>query len=79
MTNQPSATESPDRVLLTDRECASRYSVHQTTIVKWARTGLMPPGKRIGGALRWKVSDLEEWEASDFAARLFQQEQGTSR
>ena len=58
-------------VALTVEETANRYGVTVPTIHNWSQRGAMPHARRVAGSvLRWFVSDLEEWEASDFAKRF---------
>lgn len=44
--------------LLTAREAAHRLRIHQKTLLKWARFGLIPH-IRIGGIIRFRRSDIE--------------------
>lgn len=68
----PSVQDKAEQIALTVQAVAQRYSVSTTTVHKWARTGAMPHARRIGGALRWLVADLQEWECSDFSKRLLE-------
>ena len=51
---------------LTDRQLATRYGVGRSSIWRWVREGTTFPkpyslAERI---TRWKLSDIEAWEAS---------------
>ena len=68
MTKTQTTTE---RVALTVDETANRYGVTAATIRKWSQTGAMPHARRVAGSvLRWFVSDLEEWEKTEFSRQL---------
>lgn len=46
------------------KQIANRYSVHEKTIWRWARNGQFPkPVRLTAGCVRWRESDLAEWEA----------------
>jgi len=49
---------------LTVADVAERLTVSVPTIWRWAREGAIPSPVKIGGATRWKLSDLEAFEAS---------------
>lgn len=51
-------------MFLTDSQVAKRYSVHRCTVWRWMREGLFPKPIKIIGSSRWKLSDLEKWEAT---------------
>lgn len=47
-----------------DVELASRYGVHRITIWRWAKAGRLPAPVRLGpGCTRWRLADIEQWEA----------------
>lgn len=53
----------PDR-FLTDKQVAARYSVARSTPWRWVERGQFPkPVKLSPGCTRWRVSDVEAWEA----------------
>lgn len=55
----PSATHASDLQL------AARYGVGRATIWRWAQNGRIPqPVKLSPGCTRWRLADLEEWEAA---------------
>lgn len=48
-----------------DTEAAARYGVSRPTIWRWAKKGVFPkPIKLGGGSIRWRLSDLDDWEQS---------------
>lgn len=50
---------------LTDRKTADRYSVHRNTVHRWARErpSFPKPVKLGENCTRWRLADLEAWEA----------------
>lgn len=50
---------------LADTQLAARYGVHRTTPWRWAKTdpAFPKPVTLSPGCTRWKLSDLEAWEA----------------
>jgi prophage regulatory protein len=49
---------------LSIRQVAKRYSVGTATPWRWVREGIMPgPVQLSPGCTRWRLSDLEKWEA----------------
>jgi len=47
------------------REVAQRHSVSVSTIWRWVNKGQFPkPIKLSPGCTRWRISDIQEWEAS---------------
>ena len=52
-------------IYLSDTQVAARYGVHRSTPWRWAKTDRHFP-KPINltlGCTRWKLADLEAWEA----------------
>ena len=47
---------------LSDKDLAERYSVHRATPWRWVKSGDMPKPVKLGGATRWRLSDLVAWE-----------------
>lgn len=45
-------------------ELAERYGLTKNAIFKMVRRGAFPAGVRFGGARRWSLSQLTEWENS---------------
>lgn len=45
--------------LISDLEAADLLSCSRSTVWRWAETGVLPKPLRIGGASRWRLSDLE--------------------
>ena len=61
MTN---ATKDLKTLFLSDKDLANRYSIHRVTPWRWVRDGKLPAPIKINGSTRWKLSDIEAWEAS---------------
>jgi DNA-binding transcriptional MerR regulator len=57
------APSLPDR-LYDSEQLAQIFDVHRATILEWARTGVIPPGRRFGRSLRWTAADLTPLLAS---------------
>lgn len=56
----------PPETYLTDIQLAARYSVHRTTPWRWAKDDptFPKPVKLSPQCSRWKLSEIEAWEAS---------------
>lgn len=54
----------PSEQFLTVRDLASRWGYTVQTIHVWNRTGRGPKSLRIGGELRYRLSDVLAWEES---------------
>ena len=49
---------------LSDKSVAERYDTSRATVWRWAREDDFPtPVKLSNGTTRWKLSDLQAWEA----------------
>ena len=54
-----------ERPFLTDKETAARYRVSPSTVWRWVQAGSFPRPLKLGaGCTRWRLEDLEEFEAS---------------
>ncbi len=54
---------------ISDLQLAARYGIHRTTPWRWAQEGKFPkPVKLTAGCSRWKLSEVEAWEAARAAA-----------
>ena len=53
---------------LSDKDLAARYSIHRATPWRWVREGRFPSPIKINGSTRWKLSDIEAWEAKQEGA-----------
>jgi excisionase family DNA binding protein len=63
--SDPASSAIPDRCYNT-QELAQLLRVHVNTVLRWAKTGILPPGHRFGSTtIRWTDADL----ASFLAAR----------
>lgn len=53
-------------VYLSDMQLSARYSVHRTTPWRWAKNNpsFPKPITLTPGCTRWKLSEIEAWEAS---------------
>ena len=50
---------------LSDIHTSKRYGVSRATVWRWAQhqTNDFPKPHKINGATRWKLSEIEAWEA----------------
>ncbi len=55
---------------LTDRQLGARYAVHHLTPRRWVKDDptFPRPVKLTPGCTRWKLSDIEAWEAAKASA-----------
>lgn len=54
---------------LSDRELAYRYGVSRVTPWRWTKKGEFPSPIKLGpNCTRWKLSDVEAWEADKIGA-----------
>lgn len=61
-----------DNFYLTVTQVAQRYEVSTDTIWRWARTGELPKGVKVGpNATRWRMSDLARHEETFRTDLLF--------
>lgn len=67
-----SATPTPAAALsvthLTPQDLAARVGVPVATVYNWRTTGYGPRGFRVGKYLRYRLADVEAWEAEQVAA-----------
>ena len=55
---------------LADTEVAARYKVGRATPWRWTQKGAFPkPIKLSPGCTRWRLSDIEAWEADRGASK----------
>lgn len=64
--NQP---QTPS-IYLSDVQIANRYGVTRQTVWRWANSdpSFGKPIKLTAGCTRWKLSDIEAWEAGKAGA-----------
>ncbi len=52
------------KLFYTDREVGERYGVSRLSVWRWVRDGRFPPPVKVGSrATRWRLADLEAFEA----------------
>lgn len=51
---------------LSDTHLAERFGVHRTTVRRWVQNdpSFPRPVKLSPGSTRWKLDDIEKWEAA---------------
>lgn len=47
-------------ILISDHEASKLLGCGRSTLWRWAANGTIPKPLKIGGASRWKLSDLED-------------------
>tara|TARA_R100001369_G_scaffold43535_1_gene69659 strand:+ start:439 stop:666 length:228 start_codon:yes stop_codon:yes gene_type:complete len=52
-----------ENLYLSVDQVARRFGVSKDSIWRWKRNGEFPKPFKLGGATRWRLSDLEEWES----------------
>lgn len=54
--------EDEDVAWISPRALAARLYLAVPTVYDWHRRGVGPPGYKIVGSLRYRLSDVERWE-----------------
>ncbi len=54
-------TQSPTPLLISEREAAVRLGISLSTIRRWRRRKTGPPHIRIGGILRYRIADVDNF------------------
>ena len=62
------ATRDLKTLFLSDKDLARRYAIHRVTPWRWVQAGKFPSPIKINGSTRWRLSDIEAWEAKQEAA-----------
>jgi len=52
-----------DTLYLSVDQVAQRFNVSKDSIWRWKRNGEFPKPFKLGGATRWRLSDIEDWES----------------
>ncbi|BAP13785.1 putative AlpA family transcriptional regulator [Alcanivorax sp. NBRC 101098] len=65
-----SYTKGQQPPFLSDKSVANRFEVHRATVWRWSQSGTFPAPVKINGSTRWKLSDIEAWEAKQGWAGL---------
>lgn len=69
----------PETLYIPVDQVAARFSVSVDTIWRWCRKGSFPKPYHPGGsAARWKIAEVEEYEASLHAGLIFDLDFGDS-
>lgn len=62
---QTDAHQSQDR-FLSKKELRQRYNIAYSTVYEWINAGILPQPYKLGPKMiRWKLSELEQWEAQN--------------
>lgn len=51
-------------IFLTDEQLAERWQCHRQTLIRWRSGGIGPKFVKINQQIRYKLSDIEEFEAA---------------
>lgn len=52
-------------IFLTDRDLRERWKCSRSTLRRWRLTGKGPPFVKINGQIRYKLSDVQKFEAAN--------------
>lgn len=52
---------APTEEFCTQNQLAQRFDVTRRTVERWVQTGKAPRHIRIGGAVRFRCADVEQW------------------
>ncbi len=55
-------TSSANEQLLTDEQLAKRWQCHRQTLIRWRSKGRGPKFVKISNQIRYKLSDIQEFE-----------------
>jgi prophage regulatory protein len=59
----------PTLCYLSDKELSERLEVSRQTIWRWVREGNLPHPVKLGSnCTRWKLADIQSWEAGKVGA-----------
>lgn len=62
---QQTPTTPETNAFASDKDLANRYGICRQTWWRWVRTGNAPkPIKLTSNCTRWKMADIQAWEAS---------------
>lgn len=50
-------------MMMTVKQVAEALEVSERSVWRWSATGILPPGIKIGGVVRWPRRTIEEWLA----------------
>ena len=59
--------DNPEDGWITRRELAGRYSLPVKTLAQWASKGTGPRYAKFGKHVRYRLSDVIDWESGRFA------------
>jgi len=62
------ASQTTGQIWLTLEQLCDRLQVPESTVRWWRNTRTGPPAVRVGRWLRYRLTDVEKWEASLEAA-----------
>jgi len=49
---------------LSVNDVAALFGVSSSTVRRWSQSGVIPRPHRIGGATRWTIRELRDWQES---------------
>lgn len=63
--SQPPAPSHPaEPVYLSERQLARRWQTSTRTLQRWRASGKGPPFLQLGGAIRYRLADIEAFESA---------------
>ena len=54
--------------MLTTDDLSQRYRVTPRTVKSWRAQGILPPAVKVGGSVRWREQDIEEFDRQNLSA-----------
>jgi len=68
-----------EEMLLNVREVAEMLGVSERSVWRWSATGILPPGIKIGGCVRWPEETIRRWIRKREREALAKQKAGAAR
>jgi len=61
-------------MMLTVKQVAEMLHVSERSVWRWSVTGVLPPGIKIGGSVRWSQESIRQWAAKREKEALAEQQ-----
>jgi len=60
-------------MMMTVKEVARALKTSERSVWRWSGTGVLPPGIKIGGVVRWPRKGIDDWVAKREQQALVEQ------